>query len=202
VPENSSFAFSSVFLDKTPPVDPRVDEMIQLGKKLHDSAIISGIGGRISFRTKMGFVSSPGGVALDAMTKETVVEVRGVVFGLNRPSIYAKGAVAPPAETLLHSDIYEASPAVNAVIYISAPAIVSAAEKSGIPTTGKELPAGSQEQAEAAGNFAAGNKNINCFIVKNQAVVFLGASLAEAGKLAEEIAPKATAAKPVKTHKK
>lgn len=110
MPENSSLVFSSVFLDKTPPVDPHIDEMIQCGKKLHDIGLAQGSDSNLSFRTKMGFISSANGTGLDSITKETVVEVRGVVFGFSRPSIYAKGAVTPSVETLLHSEVYDAAP--------------------------------------------------------------------------------------------
>ena len=108
MPENTGVAFSSVFLDKTPPVDVRIDEMLGWVKKL-------GAEDNLSFRTKMGFVINGGNIAPENITKDTVVEVRGVVFGLNRPSIYAKGQVTPAADTLLHSDVYEALPEINAM---------------------------------------------------------------------------------------
>jgi hypothetical protein len=131
VPENTNVAFSSVFLDKTPPVDVRIDEMLEWVKKLSAED-------NLSFRTKMGFVINGSGIAPEKMTKDTVVEVRGVVFGLNRPSIYAKGQVTPAVDTLLHSDVYEALPGINAIFCLHGQTIMEAAGKLGLPATGVE----------------------------------------------------------------
>jgi IMP cyclohydrolase len=191
VPENPSLVFGSVFLDKTSPVDPHIDEMIQCGKELHDMGLASGTEGNLSFRTKMGFISSANSAWLDSMTKETVVEVRGVVFGFSRPSIYAKGAVTPSAETLLHSDVYDAAPDMNAIICVPAPEILTAAYQLGLPVTAKEQPAGSQELAQEAANLIKYNKGVLCFILKSLGVVALGTSLTEAVKLLEELQIKA-----------
>ena len=118
MPENTSITFSSVFLDKAPPIDVRIDEMVQWGKIISESGFIPGEEGNLSFRTKMGFIISGSGISLDNMPKDMAVEVRGVVFGLNRPSIYAKGQVIPSKETLLHSGIYEIMPEINAIICV------------------------------------------------------------------------------------
>jgi ribulose-5-phosphate 4-epimerase/fuculose-1-phosphate aldolase len=175
--------------------------MIQTGNKLHDTGIAPGTDSSITIRTKMGFLSSPAWVTLDAINKETIVEVRGVVFGLNRPSIYAKGAVNPNAETLMHSDIYESRPEINAIIIASEPEIVRNADKLNIPSTGKEQPAGSQELAQEAASFVESNKGVNCFLLKNQGIVILGTTLTEAVKTVEELLAKTTAEKPAKTAK-
>jgi len=186
VPENSTAAFSSVFLDKTPPVDAHIDEMIQWGKKI-------GVKGNLSFRTKMGFITNGCDIAPESITKDNVVEVRGVVFGLNRPSIYAKGQGVPCGETLLHSDIYEALPDINAIICSPCPDVLKAAAKLGLPSTDVEQHGGSLELAQAAGNLVKSDKSVRCFILKNYAVIALGANLAEAGKQMEDILKKSKA---------
>jgi ribulose-5-phosphate 4-epimerase/fuculose-1-phosphate aldolase len=196
VPENSGVAFSSIFLDKTPPVDVRIDEMLQWAKKLgsHDN---------LSFRTKMGFVINGSNISPESLTRDMVVEVRGVVFGLNRPSIYAKGQVMPAAETLLHSDIYEVLPEINAIFCVRAANILEAAVKLGLPATGIERPAGSAELAQEAATLMKSNKSAGIFILKNFGVVIIGVNLAEAGKAWEDLQQKnRSSAKPKSVKKK
>ena len=190
MPENASVAFSSVFLDKTSPVDDRIDEMLQWVKKL-------GAENNLSFRTKMGFIINGSGIAPEKMTKDNIVEVRGVVFGLNRPSIYAKGQVTPAADTLLHSDVYEALPEINAVFCLYSPDILETALKLGLPSTSAEQPAGSAELAQEAANLVKVYKTARAFILKNVGVLVIGANLAEAGKAWEDILEKTkSSAKP------
>ena len=195
MPENTGVAFSSVFLDKTPPVDVRIDEMLGWVKKL-------GAEDNLSFRTKMGFVINGGNIAPENITKDTVVEVRGVVFGLNRPSIYAKGQVTPAADTLLHSDVYEALPEINAMFCLHGQSIMEAAGKLGLPATGVEQPPGSAELAQEAASLVKINKSARVFILKNVGIMVLGANLAEAGKTWEELQEKTTTSARPKPAKK
>ena len=62
MPEIAGVSFSSVFLNKTSPVDPRIDEMILWGKKFHALGAIEGVEGNLSFRTKMGFIITAQGL--------------------------------------------------------------------------------------------------------------------------------------------
>ena len=187
MPENTSVAFSSVFLDKAPPIDVRIDEMMQWGKKISEYGFIPGAEGNLSFRTKMGFVITGSGISLDNMTKDTVVEVKGVVSGLNRPSIYAKGQVVPSKETLLHSAIYEALPEINAIICIPNRGVLETAMKKGISMTSVAQLAGSQELVQEAVNLIKLNPNVRCFILKNYCVVALGTTISDAGKHIESM---------------
>lgn len=187
MPEVGGVVFSSVFLNKDFPFDPHIDEMVKWGKEFCESGVVQGIEGNLSFRTKFGFIITGTGVALDSLTKDTVVEVRGVVFGLNRPSVYVKGQVVPSMETFLHSGIYEVLPEVNAIFHTHDSAILKAADKLGIPMTSLEQPAGSQELAQEIVNLVKLNKNARCFALKNHGVITLGATMAEAGKLMEDM---------------
>ena len=185
--ENTSITFSSVFLDKAPPTDVRIDEMIQWGKKLSEYGFIPGAEGNLSFRTKMGFIITGNNIKLDNMSKDMVVEVRGVVFGLNRPSIYVKGQVVPSKETLLHSRIYEALSEINAIICVPCRAILETAAEHGLPSTVVEQSAGSQELAQEAINVVKLHQSTKCFVLKNYGVVALGVTMADAGKQIEAI---------------
>jgi L-fuculose-phosphate aldolase len=191
VPEIGGVIFGSVFLDKNPPDDGRIDELIQWGKIFYQSGSVKSTEGNLSFRTKLGFIITGSGIALDNLTKDTIVEVRGVVSGLNKPSVYIKGQIVPSMETLLHSGIYELVPEVNAIFHTHADEVVKLAEKLGIPTTSVEQPPGSQHLAQEALNLVNQNKKIRCFILKNHGVVSLGETISETGKLMEEIYNKA-----------
>jgi ribulose-5-phosphate 4-epimerase/fuculose-1-phosphate aldolase len=114
-----------------------------------------------------------------------------VVFGLNRPSIYAKGQVVPSKETLLHSGIYEALPEINAIICVPGHIVLETAEKLSLPSTILEQSAGSQELAQEAVNLMKLNQSVRCFVIKNYCVVALGATMSEAGKQMEAIQTRA-----------
>lgn len=186
MPKIGGVIFSSVFLDRNSPDDRQIDEMIQWGKRFYQIGSIKGTEGNLSFRTKLGFIITGSGIALDSLTKDTVVEIRGVVSGLNKPSVYIKGQIVPSMETLLHSSIYELIPDVNAIFHTHANEVVKLAEKIGIPTTQVEQPPGSQNLVREAIDLVNRNKRIKCFVLKNHGVVTLGATMSETGKLMEE----------------
>ena len=201
MPENSNIPFSSVFLDKNPLIDTHIDEMLQWCKKISGFSSKPGIEGNLSFRTKMGFIITSSDLMLNSLTKDTVVEVRGVVFGLNRPSIYTKGQVAPPEEALLHSVIYEAFPEINAIFFLTSQNIIEAAEKSGVPSADTNRPAGSQELAQEVVNLFKSN-NKGPLIIKNRGVMMLGKTMSEAAQLTEKIQKKLGSGVRVKSGKK
>ena len=202
MPENTGITFSSVFLDKAPPIDVRIDEMVQWGKIISESGFIPGEEGNLSFRTKMGFIISGSGISLDNMPKDMAVEVRGVVFGLNRPSIYAKGQVIPSKETLLHSGIYEIMPEINAIICVPNLGLLETAAKHGLPSTNVERSAGSHELVQETVNWIKLNQNVRCFVLKNYCVVAMGTTMAEAGKQIAAIQTRAKSNVPPKIGKK
>ena len=187
MPENSNIPFSSVFLDKNPPIDAHIDEMLHWCKKMYGLNSNPGIEGNLSFRTGMGFIITGSGLTLNSVTKDTVVEVRGVVFGLNRPSIYMKGQAAPSKEALLHSVIYEAFPEINAIFFLTSHNIIEAAQKFGVLSADTNRPAGSQELAQEVVNLFKSNNYKGPLIIKNRGVIMLGKTMSEAAQLTEEI---------------
>jgi ribulose-5-phosphate 4-epimerase/fuculose-1-phosphate aldolase len=198
VSENPVTAFSSVFLDKNPPVDAQNDALIQWCKKIAGTNAVTG---NISFRTKMGFIITGSETPLANMTKDKATEVRGVVFGLNRPSIYVKGAAAPAEETLMHSVIYESFPETNAIFFITSPDILAAMEKTGTPAVDAAQSGRSQAFAQEVVNLMKINNNSPALILKNYGVIICGETIAEAGSKAEELLQNITGSK-AKTGKK
>jgi hypothetical protein len=197
VSENPNASFSSVFLDKNPPADPQIEELLQWCKKIAGT----NAAGNLSFRTKMGFIITGNSIPLANMTKDTVVEVRGVVFGLNRPSIYAKGAAAPAEETLIHSVIYEGFPETNAIFFLTSPDILASAERTGLPVAEADQPGWSQAFAQEAVNLLKINNNSPALILKKRGVIIPGETTAGVGKKTEEILQKIAGSK-AKTGKK
>jgi ribulose-5-phosphate 4-epimerase/fuculose-1-phosphate aldolase len=188
--ESNALVFSSAFLVKTPPNDPRIQQLAQWGKKLHDYGTVKGTEGNMSFRTRLGFIITGTDISLDSLTPETVSEITGVVYGLNKTSVYVKGAALPSRETILHSQIYEARDDVNVIFHVHDAQVMSKAEKLGITVTDKEQPAGSPELVKEAINLLKFNKDIKYFILRNHGCVILGGNLDEAGNLVEEMRAK------------
>ena len=190
MPENTGTAFSCVFLDKNPPVDARIDEMLQWGKKIYGSGAGPATTGNLSFRTKMGFIITGSGLTPENATKDSIVEVRGVVFGLNRPSIYIKGQMAPAEEALMHSVIYEAFPEINAIFFMASTKLAEAAAKCGIPSTNTASSAGSLEAAQEIVNLIKIRANAGSLVINDSLVIASGKTLSDAGQLVEGILSK------------
>jgi ribulose-5-phosphate 4-epimerase/fuculose-1-phosphate aldolase len=129
-------------------------------------------------------------VALEALNRETVAEVAGVVFGLHKTSLYVKGVVTPSRESLLHSAIYEQKQDVNSIFYVHDKLVTGKAGKSGILCTEVEQPVGSQELAQEAVKLLKFNKDVKCFVLKKQGIIALGTTFDEAGKLVEAVSTK------------
>jgi ribulose-5-phosphate 4-epimerase/fuculose-1-phosphate aldolase len=180
--ENNSLAFSTVFLTNNPPTDDRIPQLVAWGKRFYTSGLVQGIEGNLSFRTKLGFIISGTSVALDALTAETVAEVTGVVYGLNKTSVYVKGQVIPSREVILHAQIYEYLDKINAIFHVHDPKMMAKAEKLGIPATSSEKAAGSQELAQQAVELLKTNSKLKYFILKNHGSIALGTNMDEAGK--------------------
>ena len=184
--ENNALAFSTVFLSKSSPNDDRITLLANWGKRFYSSGLVKGIEGNLSFRTRLGYIISGTSIALDDLTPDTVAEVTGVVYGLNKTSVYVKGQVIPSREVILHSQIYEHNNNINAIFHVHDPSIMNKAEKLNIPVTASEHEAGSQALAQEAINLLKINKNVKYFVLKHHGVVALGATMDEAGKEIEE----------------
>ena len=189
--ENSAIVFGAVFLEKNPPADAKVAQLAEWGKRFRTAGLVRDTEGNLSFRTRLGFIVSGAGVALDALTPETVAEVTGVVYGLNKTSVYLKGVLVPSSETILHAQIYEERPDINAIFHVHDTRVMKQVGKLGIPVTGEEKPAGTQDLAQEAVNLIKFNKNARYFVLKNHGCVAIGATMDEVGKLVEEMRARA-----------
>ena len=185
--ESRTLVFSAVFLAKTPPADQKIAQLAEWGKCFQSLGLVHGVEGNLSFRTRLGFIISGTGVALKALGGDTVSEVAGVVYGLNKTSVYVKGLAVPSTETILHAQVYEERPDANAIFHVHDADVLRLAEKLSIPVTAQEEAAGSLRMAEEAVRLLKAGKDMRAFVLRNHGLVVLGASMEEAGRLVEEM---------------
>jgi ribulose-5-phosphate 4-epimerase/fuculose-1-phosphate aldolase len=191
--ESNELAFSAVFLNRNPLTNDKINQLAQWGKKCKDLGLVQEADGNLSFRSTLGFIISGTGVALEAITKETVAEVTGVVFGMAGTSAYVKGPVTPSRESLLHQAIYDEFEDINAIFHVHDKVVMEKAARLGIPVTETEQVAGSAELAKEAVKLLKFNKDVKYIVLKNRGVIALGATMDEAGKLLEDMRTKTKA---------
>ncbi len=185
--ENNSSSFNCVFLTRGALTEPKIKQLATWGKRLVDIGAVKGTEGNLSCRSSLGFIITGTNIALNAINGETVAEITGVVYGLNKHSVYVKGMVNPSRETLLHTQIYEIREDMNVIFHAHDVEVMKQAVKLGIPVTELEQPAGSQELAQEAIKLLKLHRDTRYFILKNHGVVALGASMDEAGKLIDDM---------------
>ena len=189
--ESNAISFNSVFLSKNPPADEKITRLADWGKKLHTMGMVQATEGNMSFKTRLGFIITGTDIALEALSPETVAEVTGVVYGLNKNSVYVKGAVTPSREAILHAQIYELRDDINAIFHTHDTVVMAQATRLNIPVTETEQAPGSPELAQEAVKLLKFNKGIKFFVLKNHGIISLGATMDEAGKMMDEMGEKA-----------
>lgn len=183
--ENTSLRFETIFLNKNPPDDERINELLCWAKKLHKSGLAPDSAGNLSFRTGRGFVITGTGTDFGAIKKEELVEVLRIAMEEGQFLVYAEGRVLPSWETLLHSEIYGLRTEINAVFHIHDQMVLEFADELKVPCTGREWPAGSYELAEEVNKLLNLRKDINYFVLKDHGVIAMGETLEEVGRHVE-----------------
>ena len=175
--------FETVFVERCAPTSEYIDELIVWCKKFSELGIAplheTGSHGNLSVRTEKGFIITGAGTNLGKMSEKEFVEVVSV----SGNKVDVRGLVDPSSESTLHQAIYSARPDVNAIFHGHDVKVMENAEKLGISVTEKEELYGTPELMEQAKKLC---KN-NYFILKNHGMVALGATMKEAGALAEKI---------------
>ena len=185
--ENTGVRFETVFLGENPPDDDRVNQLIYWGKRFDKLGLVPESAGNLSFRTKQGFIITTTGVALRNAEKKNLTEVLKVEIQESSILVYVEGKVAPSQESILHSQIYDLRPDINAVFHTHDQLVVDLAEKLEMPCTGKEQPHGSYELAKEVVRLLGLRKNVRYFVLKNHGVISMGQTLEAAGRLAESM---------------
>ncbi len=185
--ENDWVRFEVVFRDKTPPDDGRMGELIKWCQRFARLGLAPKSAGNLSFRTDRGFIITASGVELRATRLENLVEVLKVAIENGRMTVYARGRMMPSKESVLHSNIYDLGPEINAVFHTHDQLVLEYADELKLPCTEKEQPPGSYELAGEVQRVLQLKKNARYLVVRNHGVVALGATMAEAGKRAEDM---------------
>jgi len=144
------------------------------------------VAGNISVRTGKGFLITPGGHDFSKLTENELVEV--VRVDEEKKVIKAIGKVNPSSEAFLHAGIYGARKDVNAILHGHNQAVTENPGEYGIVETETERPYGTVELRDEVLKVLGENKLVQ---MKAHGFIAMGATLGEAGALAQELYRKA-----------
>ena len=175
--------FETVFVERRAPNNECISELTFWCKKFSELGIAplheTGSHGNLSARTEKGFVITGAGTNLGNMSEKEFAEVVSV----SGNKVTAIGLVDPSSESTLHHAIYSARPDINAIFHGHDAQVMENAKKPGIPVTEKEEAYGTQELMNQAKKLCTHDY----FILKNHGIIALGATMKEAGALAEKM---------------
>lgn len=161
--------FQVVHGPEEPLHDPRLDELIGIGKRLADRGFCPENSGNLSFRIATGFVITAAGSELGKLKPESFVLVRDVDIPGKR--VFCAGAVQPSSEAMMHKLIYDARRDAAVILHAHALDLKNA------PVTERAFPYGTVEFARSAVEVL---KDHDLVILKNHGFVALGKTAAEA----------------------
>lgn len=149
--------------------DPRIDELIRIGKELAAKGFCPENCGNLSFRVPGGFVITPVCAALGNLTPGDFVLVKEVDIVTKR--VVCAGKVKPSSESMMHKMIYDARPDIQVILHAHALDLKNAI------TTKKAYPYGTLEFAQSAVEIL---KDHDLVILKGHGFVSVGKTTAEA----------------------
>ena len=179
--------FETTFLSKNPPRDERTDQLLYWCQRFDKLGLAPKSAGNLSFRTKQGFIITATGVELRAAEKANLVEVLKVEIQEVQILVYAKGRVVPSKESVLHSEIYNLRPEINAVFHTHDQLVVELADELKLPCTEGEQPRGSYELVKEVQRILRLIEDARYLVLRNHGVIAMGETMAEAGRLAENM---------------
>ncbi len=185
--ESTGLVFKTVFLSKVPPDDDRIDQLIKWCRRFDRLGLTPESAGNLSFRTKKGFIITATEVELRTAKKGNLVEVLKVDIENGQIIVYAKGELVPSRESILHSGVYDLRPEINAVFHTHDQQVLEYADKLKLPCTEVEQPPGSYELAKEVQRMLELRKDAAYLVLRNHGVIALGRTMAEAGKLTEDM---------------
>jgi L-fuculose-phosphate aldolase len=114
------------------------EELIQYGLKMKNDCLIKANWGNLSIRVPQGFIISPSGMNYEDISIEDIVT-------LNLSGEIAEGFRKPSSEYLLHLEIYNKYPNINAVMH------THSTYASAFAVTRKEIPPIIEDMVQIAG---------------------------------------------------
>jgi L-fuculose-phosphate aldolase len=149
--------------------DPRIAELIRVGKLLADKGFCPENSGNMSFRAAKGFVITAAGSKLGELTSNDFVLVKKV--DLARKAVFCAGKVQPSSEAMMHQMIYDARHDIDVILH------AHALDLKGAAVTEKEYPYGTFEFARSA---AQALEKHDLVILKGHGFVSVGKTVPEA----------------------
>lgn len=163
--------FKTIIREEKVPNLPREKEVLRWCVILNNMTLLHGTRGEISFRTPRGFAITGNGMRLNRLDPRQIVEV--LEYNQAENALYVRGVMEPSHESLLHYIIYKKRPDINAIFHIFDSTMVNAHSDLDIPIISQYSP---DEILRTLGKEDA-------IAIKNDGLVFLGASLKDAGNL-------------------
>ena len=179
--------FETAFLSKNPPHDKRTDELVHWCQRFDQLGLAPKSAGNLSFRTKRGFIITATGIELGAVEKANLVEVLGVEIEEGQILVYAKGRMVPSKESVLHSEIYDLRPEINAIFHTHDQLVVELADELKLPCTEGEQARGSYELVKEAQRMLRLMEDARYLVLRNHGVIAMGETMEVAGNLAEKM---------------
>jgi L-fuculose-phosphate aldolase len=174
--------FRTVFARRAVSGDERLGELLKWCRRWAALGLVGDTVGNLSFRTVDGFLINRTAGDLGGITRQEFVEV--VAVDRDRRELTVAGLYEPSSESLMHAGIYEARPGVNAVFHGHHDRLLAEAERLGLRVTAHEQPYGTAELVAEILNALDGNRFV---IMRNHGFVSFGNTMAEAGRIAEEV---------------
>jgi len=143
--------------------DPRLAELVRVGKALADKGFCPQNSGNLSLRTSSGFLITAAGSELGRLTLASFVLVKDVE--LDKKKVVCAGKSQPSSEAMMHKMIYDARPDVHVILHAHALDLQAAV------ATPKEYPYGTLEFAQSA---VEGLQTHDLVILKNHGFVSVG----------------------------
>jgi ribulose-5-phosphate 4-epimerase/fuculose-1-phosphate aldolase len=160
--------FQVVHGTEEPVQDPRVNELIGIGKRLADRGFCPENSGNLSFRAATGFVITAAGSELGKLKAGSFVWVQAV--DIPQKKVFCAGKAPPSSEAMMHQMIYDARPDAAVILHAHALDLKNA------PVTEREFPYGTVEFARSAVEVL---KDHDLVILKNHGFVALGKTVSE-----------------------
>ena len=174
--------FRTIFTSREAPSDQRVSELVEWCHHWGQLAVVGDTVGNLSFRTPRGFIISRTAADLSKITPQEFVEVVRADFTARELTV--AGTCEPSSESLMHAALYAARPSVNAVFHGHSAALLTAAERLGLPVTRRERPYGTAAMADEILDVLSGNCVV---IIRNHGFVAIGSTMAQANAATERV---------------
>jgi ribulose-5-phosphate 4-epimerase/fuculose-1-phosphate aldolase len=174
--------FRTVFARRAVSGDERLGELLKWCRRWAARGLVGDTVDNLSFRTANGFLINRTAGDLGGITRQEFVEV--IQADRGRAELTVVGLYEPSSESLMHAGIYAMRPEIHAVFHGHNQRLLAEAERLGLPITAGEQPYGTPELVAEILKALDGHRFV---VMRNHGFVSFGASMEEAGRVAEEI---------------